>query len=189
VTLCYQPDYGCCRTSNRRFQFRTVSPRSLRGVLALTVVQTPEALRRRQPRRHAAAGAVALAEGNAPDAIAAFRKWRDEFLCVTWGLLDLATAYEQARQPDSAPTTYLRFVSTAEPAWLPPGVSRLLVDRFYSVAAAYHRLGELYEARGDRAKAIDSYAHFVELWKDADPELEPIVRDARARMARLAGEH
>ena len=46
-----------------------------------------------------------------------------------------------------------------------------------------------YEARGDRAKALEYYGRFVNLWKDADPELQPVVRDVRARMARLAGEH
>jgi len=50
------------------------------------------------------------------------------------------------------------------------------------------RLGELYEARGDRAKAGDYYARLVDLWKDADPELQPIVADARAALKRLRGE-
>jgi hypothetical protein len=46
--------------------------------------------------------------------------------------------------------------------------------------------GELYEARGDRARALDYYGRFVELWKDADPALQPAVREVRARMAALA---
>jgi len=37
-------------------------------------------------------------------------------------------------------------------------------------------------------KAIDYYNRFVELWKDADPELQPLVRDVKARLARLVGE-
>jgi hypothetical protein len=49
------------------------------------------------------------------------------------------------------------------------------------------RLGELYEARGDRAQAREFYGRFVDLWKDADPELRPVVRDGRARLIRLAG--
>lgn len=47
------------------------------------------------------------------------------------------------------------------------------------------RLGELYEAKGDAAKAIDYYGQFVELWKDADPELQPRVREIRDRIERL----
>ncbi len=36
--------------------------------------------------------------------------------------------------------------------------------------------------------AVHWYNGFVELWKDADPELQPQVDDVRERIARLAGE-
>jgi hypothetical protein len=39
--------------------------------------------------------------------------------------------------------------------------------------------------RGDRVRATHHYAKFVELWKDADPELQPKVADVRRRLARL----
>jgi hypothetical protein len=48
-------------------------------------------------------------------------------------------------------------------------------------------LGELYEDR-DRQKALDYYSQFVGLWRDADPELQPVVEEVRARMAELSGE-
>jgi hypothetical protein len=35
-------------------------------------------------------------------------------------------------------------------------------------------------------KAADRYRRFVDLWKDADPELQPGVREVRAHRARLA---
>jgi DNA-binding SARP family transcriptional activator len=47
------------------------------------------------------------------------------------------------------------------------------------------RLGELYEQKGNRVKAIEYYNRFVELWKNADPELQPQVADIRARVVRL----
>ena len=50
------------------------------------------------------------------------------------------------------------------------------------------RLGELYEAQGDRDKAVEHYNEFVEMWQDADPELQPQVNDVRERLARLVGE-
>ena len=50
---------------------------------------------------------------------------------------------------------------------------------------AIRRLGELYDAQGNDAKAIEYYARFVELWKDADPELQPLVQQAEARLAAL----
>ena len=53
---------------------------------------------------------------------------------------------------------------------------------------SYRRLGELYEERGEREKAVEYYNKFVELWKDADPELQPQVEDVRRRLAALVGE-
>jgi tetratricopeptide (TPR) repeat protein len=64
-------------------------------------------------------------------------------------------------------------------------VHRDVFDR----AATFQRLGELYEARGDRPKAIEYYLKLTDLWKNADPELQPIVKDAHARIARLSAEH
>ena len=49
-------------------------------------------------------------------------------------------------------------------------------------------LGELYEARGNVAQARAYYAKFVDLWNDADPVLQPAVRDIRNRLARLTAE-
>ena len=42
---------------------------------------------------------------------------------------------------------------------------------------------------GDSQKALEYYARLVELWNDADEELQPGVRDRRARIARLVAEH
>ena len=39
------------------------------------------------------------------------------------------------------------------------------------LAPTYRRLGELYEARGDRTNAMVYYNKFVDLWKNADPNL------------------
>jgi hypothetical protein len=47
------------------------------------------------------------------------------------------------------------------------------------------RLGEMYEARNDVDKAITHYRAFVELWENADPDLQPRVRDVRGRIERL----
>ena len=51
----------------------------------------------------------------------------------------------------------------------------------------YKRLGELYEDR-DRQKALDYYSQFVELWREADPELQPVVEEVRLRIGELSGE-
>lgn len=55
-------------------------------------------------------------------------------------------------------------------------------------AQASLRLGDIYERKGERQKAIDAYARFVRLWAGCDQRLRPAVDDARARLARLTGE-
>ena len=62
--------------------------------------------------------------------------------------------------------------------------SRLSQDALY-LAGIRQRLGELYEAKGNFDKALTHYQAFVDLWKDADPELQPRVRDVRARVERI----
>jgi len=48
------------------------------------------------------------------------------------------------------------------------------------------RRGEIHEQMGDPEKALEHYGHFVALWSDADPEMQPLVDDVRGRIARLA---
>jgi tRNA A-37 threonylcarbamoyl transferase component Bud32/tetratricopeptide (TPR) repeat protein len=66
-----------------------------------------------------------------------------------------------------------------------PDVDRLtqLDDKY--LPFSLERLGELYEAKGNAAKAIDAYARFAELWKNADAELQPRVAEVRRRIDRL----
>lgn len=59
-----------------------------------------------------------------------------------------------------------------DPFWLP---------------VVYERLGDLYERRDDAAKASHYYGKLVELWKEADPELQPRVEAARLVGAALTG--
>jgi hypothetical protein len=51
----------------------------------------------------------------------------------------------------------------------------------------FHR-GEIYEAMGDTVQAIWHYETFIELWKDADPELQVKVREVLQHVAELRGE-
>ena len=101
-------------------------------------------------------------------------------ICLTCALGPLAMVHDVAGNADSALVYYERYVRT-------PHSERLQEDGAW-LAGAYKRLGELYEARnqpGDREKAASTLAKFVELWKDADPALQPRVREARERLARL----
>ncbi|MCH9015137.1 MAG: tetratricopeptide repeat protein [Gemmatimonadetes bacterium] len=56
------------------------------------------------------------------------------------------------------------------------------------LAMSHLRRGEIYEEMGRIDEAIEHYARFVELWENADTELQPMVEDARTRIERLVGE-
>ena len=51
-------------------------------------------------------------------------------------------------------------------------------------AKSFYMLGKISEQRGWPGKAIEHYEKFLEVWKDADPDLTE-VDDARQRLARL----
>ncbi len=56
------------------------------------------------------------------------------------------------------------------------------------LASSHYHRGQIYEELGDTDKALWHYGAFVELWREADPEYQPVVEDVRERMARLVGE-
>jgi tetratricopeptide (TPR) repeat protein len=154
-------------------------PQRAREIQAESWREVDEALRR-QPRWHLAEGHIALAEGNAEQAIAAYRAYYAEVGCNACSLYDLGRAYDAAREPDSALAVYERALSI-------PDRNRIFYDVVF-LGPTYKRLGELHEQVGDRQQALDYYSRFVELWKDADPDLQPVVRDVRERVARLVAE-
>ena len=128
-----------------------------------------------------AAGALAEAEHRPDQAEAAYRAWYAETgPCGVCGVFDLARLAEQAGRTDSALALYDR-------GFVTPSLNRFRLDA-YELAPALKRAAELYEAKGDRVKAADRYRRFVDLWRNADPALQPGVREVRARLARLATE-
>jgi hypothetical protein len=44
------------------------------------------------------------------------------------------------------------------------------------------------ERLGNREKAIAAYRFVADVWRNADPELQPYVAEARAALKRLSGE-
>jgi tetratricopeptide (TPR) repeat protein len=81
---------------------------------------------------------------------------------------------------DSALALYEQGFST-------PSLWRFNLDS-YELAPALKRAGELYQRTGNRQRAVERYSRFVELWKNADAELQPGVREIRERLTRLAKE-
>jgi serine/threonine-protein kinase len=144
--------------------------------------EVPEGMRRGMWWRHWPEGYIALAERRHADAITAFRALHDEFgSCNVCGLYELAVVYDSMHQADSAIAFYERAVTV-------PGMTGRLLGDGPTLAPSLKRLGELYEAKGDRKKAAEYYGRFVDLWKDADPELQPGVKEVRGRLARLTQE-
>ena len=139
----------------------------------------PDVLRRTDPNRHSTEGMMALASGRPADAIRAFRSFQAQDGCQACFLFEIGQAFDGLNQPDSAIATYETLVSLIEPG---------PVGRQFTLPPAYYRLGELFETRGDREKAIEYYGRFADLWKEADAELQPRVREARKRIGELAGE-
>lgn len=122
-------------------------------------------------------GEIALAEGRPKDAIESFRRAFEDF-CHICPLPGLALAYEAAGQPDSAIAAHVRYVET-------PYSDRFLPYTYplgQALAPTHERLAELLDQAGRTDEAARHYARFVELWENADAELQPRVRAARDRL-------
>ena len=50
---------------------------------------------------------------------------------------------------------------------------------------AHYHLGRVYEELGEPARARQAYEDFAIAFADADPEVQPLVEEARAKMAQL----
>jgi serine/threonine-protein kinase len=141
-----------------------------------------------ETQRHWTWGAVAMAEGRYTDAIREFQAFaagpRD---CQPCGLAALAQAFDRAGQPDSAIAVYERYITTPDATRL--GSWRVGDDDASQLAPAHKRLGELYEQRGDSARARDHYTRFVQLWRDCDPEFRPVVVHVNQRIRDLGAEN
>jgi eukaryotic-like serine/threonine-protein kinase len=122
-------------------------------------------------------GLVALARHDFEGALASLEEVRRR--CPGCGS-DITAAIARTRdamgQPDQAIAEYERSLAQHDPG---------RVYDFTNDARSLRRLAELYEARGEAQKAAGYYARFVDLWKDADSELQPQVRAAQARLERL----
>ncbi len=132
-----------------------------------------------------AEGAIALADGDFDSAAQAFLAFNrsgypTSLHLFNRGFSEAANAMDRAGRPDSAIALYER--ALAQPSIYAGNYE----VRWYPFAL--RRLGELYEARGDRDQAVDYYQRFIDLWRDADAELQPQVDDARQRLVGLVGE-
>ncbi|HEY5545806.1 MAG TPA: protein kinase [Gemmatimonadaceae bacterium] len=133
-----------------------------------------------------AVGAILAAEGHWERAVSAFLAWNTSPAASAMhlynrGLPEAAAILARRGQPDSAIVLFERALSTSsafggftyETGWYAQG---LLI------------LGELYEARGDRAKAAEYYERYVKVFKDPDPPIAAQLAAVREKLARVTGE-
>jgi tetratricopeptide (TPR) repeat protein len=102
----------------------------------------------------------------------------------TWGYVKhalylnyLAQAYFKSGDLEKAMGTY-------------EDITKLSLGRYYwgdIYAKSFYMLGKIHEQQGNKAKAIESYSKFLDLWKDADPGFAE-VEDAKKRLAGLKGQ-
>jgi tetratricopeptide (TPR) repeat protein len=115
-----------------------------------------------------------------PQALEAFRT-AQRGPCSYCVDVSMGDAFDRAGMPDSALAHYQRWGDAGEDFW---DGGRYTIWQ----PVAYFRLGELYQEKGDTAHATEFYGKFAELWKDADPELQPRVKEAKRRIAELVAE-
>ena len=123
-----------------------------------------------------ARGAVAAAADDHGRALGEYRLM-DEGYCPHCRDLALARGFDAAGQPDSAVVYFERYAST-------PGGGRIFGDQ-YALGTSLARLATLLDETGDRDRAAEVYARFVELWADAGEELQPRVRAAQSRLEEI----
>jgi eukaryotic-like serine/threonine-protein kinase len=122
---------------------------------------------------------LSLKKESLPEGLAAFRK--AAAVCAYCAEAPLGLAFERAGMADSALAHYQHWADVGEQIW-EAGVY------YHWAPLAYVRLGELYQAKGDTARAVDYYGRFTELWREADPEFQPKVKEVRLRIADLKAE-
>lgn len=129
---------------------------------------------------HHVRGMIALSDRRPRDAIREIRAYDESIACTICALPGLGMAYDSAGVADSVIAIQERYLET-------PWLWRAWLDS-YNRAFAHERLAELYERRGDVEKAIYHHGKLVDLWENADPELQPRVDAARRAIRSLSGD-
>jgi len=129
---------------------------------------------------------LAFGEGRFTDAVQSLQQAERDFnsfhpeigaRAISW---DLARAFDRAGEADSA---IARYEQALEYGDLREGHRQ---SREYPITLS--RIAERYEEKGDLEQAAGYYGRFIQLWADADPDLQPRVEAARARLEEIVRE-
>jgi eukaryotic-like serine/threonine-protein kinase len=99
--------------------------------------------------------------------------------CLVCLPMRIAFAFDRAKMADSTIKYMQQALTIFDPNRMLDVIDPFMVPLFNK------RLGELYEARGERVKAVEHYRKVIDLWKNADPELQVTVHELKARVRRL----
>jgi eukaryotic-like serine/threonine-protein kinase len=122
---------------------------------------------------------LALGSGDADAAIGSVRALMHDEICKPCVENALATAFLMKAEADSAIVYYERYI-------VAPSAELIWEDA--RLAVSHERLADLYAERNDVDRARLHAARFVELWQDADPDLQPRVRAKQDLLARLGAD-
>jgi serine/threonine protein kinase/tetratricopeptide (TPR) repeat protein len=122
-------------------------------------------------------GVLRLHEGSAKSAVAELEEAARLHVCEICPLPDLGRALEAAGRIEDAAGAYHRYLNT-------PWRWRYEPDAV-ELGWTTQRLAELQERLGDPEGAIATYGRLLELWREADPALRPVLEDIRGRIAAL----
>lgn len=128
---------------------------------------------------------TSLAQGDPEAALQTLRGGVDPSLRpLEWRLWDellRGLAFQATGQPDSAA---VRFERAAAPGYVG---SLLLTTSRLHLPLVIRKLAETEAERGNVDEAVRQYRRLLELWADADPELQGDIAAVRTALARLAG--
>jgi eukaryotic-like serine/threonine-protein kinase len=134
-----------------------------------------------QPELEAAGALVSLLEGDPEGAVGELESVRSSLRCSICFATQMGWALSEAGRLDKATEEWERVM-----AWK---------DLYYPLSVHHanrlwvlQRLPTVYEELGDTERALHYHRRLVELWADADPELQPRVEHARERIRALESE-
>ncbi len=99
--------------------------------------------------------------------------WSSPLFSQPYGRYVRATLLHDAGRQEEALTIYRSFLTGYH------------MEDMAIAGVSYLKRAEIFDDLGQDSLAIDAYQRFVEAWRDADPEFQPLVERARERLKEL----